>query len=177
MTLPVKNYSFPFGLTTPAPPPVISQRSPTVYDSGYQLGTLWVNTAAGLAFILISDSPITWGVSAGSSNPGSITWINNATSQAMQSNYGYIVTAGVITLSLPILSNVGDVIQVLFMNGTSWTISQAGGQYIRFADVLTTVGPLGSLSSNSVGDSVTMVCTVADTAWEITSSIGNPKVI
>lgn len=106
-----------------------------------------------------------------------ITWQLIGASQALVSNNGYVVTGGVCALSLPAASAVGDIIEITLDGGTSWTITQGAGQQIRFAANQTTSGAGGSLASNTQGDTVRIVCSVANTRWNVLSAVGNPTVV
>ena len=94
----------------------------------------------------------------------------------MQMNTGYLVTLGTAPLLLPTQSNVGDVVAVILNGGTSWTIAQTAGQQIRVGTHLTTMGTGGSVASVSQGDSLELVCTVANTTWTAYAVVGNPTV-
>lgn len=85
-------------------------------------------------------------------------------------NNGYFSTAA-ITISLPASSAVGDVLEASVVAG-SVQFTQAAGQSIVFGSSTTTVGALGTLTSNAVGDSVSLRCITADTKWQVVSSIG-----
>lgn len=95
-------------------------------------------------------------------------------SEAMVSFNGYLSNfAGLITYTLPTSSNVGDIIRVAEMNASgSFTITQNSGQQIQFGSLTTTLGMSGSLSSTAVGNSVELICTVANTNWLVLSNVG-----
>lgn len=102
-----------------------------------------------------------------------VSWDTVSSSQSMIVNNGYIVTSGSLNLLLPISSTVGDTICVVLDAGVSWAITQGAFQQIRFANTLTTLGVTGSIASTSQGDSVTLICSVANTRWVCISSQGN----
>lgn len=108
-----------------------------------------------------------------STTTGGFTWNNIGASQALVAGNGYFCSSGgALSLSLPIASSVGDTIQVVLNGSTSWTITQGGGQQIRFGNQTTTLGGGGSLASNQQGDSVEIVCMTANTIWCVVDSIG-----
>lgn len=78
-------------------------------------------------------------------------------------NSGYIANSGgTLTVSLPTVCSVGDVLAVSSMNGM-WQITQAAGQQIQLIGTTTTAGAGGTITSTAVGDSIWLVCNVANT--------------
>lgn len=91
------------------------------------------------------------------------------TSQAMLSNNGYIANnAGLVTLTLPATSAVGDEIDIIGKGAGGWKVQAGGGQTIVLGSSTTTSG--GSVSSTQAKDSFYMICTVANTEWTIASA-------
>ena len=150
-----------------------AKRDPTSSDRAYVKGTLWLNTASETAFMWsgVSWIPIS---SAGSSG---LTWVNNAVTSTMLTNNGYIVTSGALILTLPTTSAVGDSLQIMLNGGTSFQIAQAAGQQIRFSASQTTSGVGGSITSTQQGNVLHLICTAANTQWQVDYSIGNMTVI
>jgi hypothetical protein len=106
------------------------------------------------------------------------TWNKIATSQPLVANMGYICTGGgVLSLSLPATSNVGDIIEVTLDGSAGWIITQGAGQSIRIGNDATTAGVGGSLTSTQQGDSFRAVCSVTNLRWNFLSSMGNPIVV
>lgn len=103
---------------------------------------------------------------------GGFAWTRGATSLTMQTNTGYIITSGAVTLTLPSTSNIGDTILVMLQAGTSWSIAQGTGQNIQMGDQITTTST-GSIASSSIGDSIKLVCAQANTLWMAYSTMGN----
>lgn len=114
--------------------------------------------------ITISQSGDTVTISVSGSGLG---WTEvTGTTQAMAVNSGYITNnAGLVTLSLPASSSVGDVIYIVGKGAGGWAVSQGAGQTIHIGSSATTGGVGGSIASTNRYDSVQLVCTVADTAW------------
>lgn len=105
---------------------------------------------------------------------GGLTWSVKGASGALVVNNGFICTTGAaLSFSLPATSAVGDVVALSLDGSTSWTITQAANQQIRLGATQTTLGVGGSLASTSVGDTVTLVCSVANLRWNVVSSFGN----
>jgi hypothetical protein len=102
-----------------------------------------------------------------------LPWQPITANQTLISNNGYIVASGALSLALPTISSVGDVISVLLDQGTSWTITQGAGQQIIYGSSPNSLGASGYIASSSLGDSVSLVCTVASTRWVCYASQGN----
>lgn len=109
-----------------------------------------------------------------SSVGGGLTWTTVSANTSLLINNGFVCTGGAaLSFALPVSSSVGDVVAICLDGSTSWTITQAANQQIRFGANATTLGIGGSLTSTSVGDTITMVCSVANLKWNVISSIGN----
>lgn len=104
-----------------------------------------------------------------------VSWQVISASQGTASNKGYICAApgGALNLALPVVSSVGDILEVNLRGATSWKITQGIGQQIFIGNTNTTLGGAGYLMSTAQGNSVRMVCSVISTAWDVLSSIGN----
>lgn len=104
---------------------------------------------------------------------GGITWVNALTTQSMVANTGYVTTASTLTtLTLPTTISLGQTLEVVGYGTGLWQISQNSSQFVNFGNTGTTT-TTGILSATSKGDSVRMTCVSANTAFIITSSIGN----
>lgn len=131
-------------------------------------------TVSNQEFVTVNSSTGQLGVTTGSF----MTWQDISANQALVSNHGYVCTGGAaLSLSLPATSALGDIIEVSLDGSTSWTITQGVGQQIRFGSSQTTSGAGGSLASTAQGDTIRMVCSVANTRWNVLSSIGNLTVV
>jgi hypothetical protein len=111
------------------------------------------------------------------SGKAGLTWNDAATTTTMKTNNGYIVTKGAQVFTLPKASSVGDTIEILLNGGTSWSVAQAAGQSVLVSESNTTVGVGGSVTSTDAGQAIKMTCVTANTKWQATSLIGNPKVV
>ena len=79
-----------------------------------------------------------------------------------------------LTFTLPATAAKGTILEITNLQAAqNFTIAQASGQSIQFGSVATTVGVGGSISSTAIGDSLRMVCTVANTTWQVLSAQGN----
>jgi hypothetical protein len=110
---------------------------------------------------------------------GGIAWSVVGASAALVNNNGYICTAGAaLSFSLPAVASVGDMVALGLDGSTSWTITQGAGQQIRFGAFQTTLGVGGSLSSTSVGDTIILVCSIADLRWNVVyGPVGNITIV
>lgn len=153
------------------PPLIQSKRDPNVNDKENP-GTQWFNQVSRVIYITTGRG--VWiAISASSSPSAGLTWNNNATTTTMAVNNGYIVTnAALQTFTLPVVSAVGDVIELIRPSGAGgWKISTELGKSIQFGSVLTT-GETGSIISTGIGDTIHLVCITANTLWMVDYIIG-----
>lgn len=110
---------------------------------------------------------------------GAISWGLTAIDVILSPGIGYfcIAPGGALLLTLPPVSAFGDEIRVYLDGAFSYTIKQGAGQQIRYAQIQTTVGVGGSLTSTAQGDCLHMVCITPDLRWLILSGCGNPIII
>lgn len=107
--------------------------------------------------------------------PGSITLAGTASSigwnvvtsnQSMVPESGYVAnSASLLTFTLPVTAAVGSALAAINLNTGGFTIAQNSGQNIRVGTSLSTTGAGGSISSSAQGDSIYLVCVVANTTW------------
>lgn len=124
-----------------------------------------INAAGSITVKYVAGAPDAWTEVVG-------------TSQAMVENNGYTANnAGLVTLSLPATSAVGDWVEVCGKGAGGWSISQGIGQQIIFGNVLSTSGVGGSLSSTLQYDCVKLRALENDgSRWQVISSVGNLSV-
>jgi hypothetical protein len=79
--------------------------------------------------------------------------------------------AGLVTLTLPSTAAVGEKLGVIGVGAGGWKIAQNAGQSIRFGATVTTPGTGGSVSGDQ-GETVEIVCVVANTTWIVSYSSG-----
>lgn len=111
---------------------------------------------------------------------GGLTWtVVTGTSQSAAVNNGYIANnAGLVTVTLPSTSAVGDTVAVTGINNaTGWKVAQNAGNQIFFGTTSTTSGTGGSLASTATRDTVYLVCMTANATWNVVGSIGNLTVV
>ncbi len=95
-----------------------------------------------------------------------LTWYVITGNQMASTQEGYFVDGvATVEVTLPIASSVGDTFSVCAKNANGWKILQDVGQQIFIGNQSTTVGATGYLESTMIGDSITLVCSVANTEW------------
>jgi len=165
--------------------PRISTRNPTTADRA-ELGQMWINKLTNEVYQLTSVGTVAGG------NPGyaiwtrldngagatGIVWITSgAAAVAMAVNSGYYLTnVGAVTLTLPGASVVGDEIWITTADasgvGAGIQVTQGAAQIIRGAGEATGAGAGTKFSIlNSMQESVVvhLICTVANTQWDVVS--------
>ena len=135
-----------------------------------------INTLTAGAGIAIANGGGTITISNTGTGPA---WTNISASQALVADNGYICTApgGNLVLSLPATSAFGTEIEVYLYGATSFQVTQGAGQQIRLAQIQTTLGVGGSMTSTAQGDSLRMLCVVPDLIWVVLSGAGNPIIV
>lgn len=140
-------------------------------------GTVVVPTAGNINFLNGTGMNIT---GAGSnitfnSAGGGLNWVDViTTSQAMAINTAYGAdNSSLVTLTLPIASVAGSVIEVYYKGTGGWLIAQNASQQIKFGSIATTVGIGGSIASMSAGDTIKIRCITVDILWEVLGVQGN----
>ncbi len=125
-----------------------------------------ITNAAGSITINASGMGMTWSV-------------ETTTTRAATVNTGTIANnAGLVTITLPATSAVGDTIAVTGINNaTGWRIAQNAGNTIFFGASTTTPGVGGRLDSTATRDTVFLVCMTANATWNVVTSIGNITVV
>lgn len=111
-------------------------------------------------------------ISGGGGGVSSWTEVNMGTTMAV--NVGYIANGGaLISLMLPAVAAVGDIIRVLIKSASLAIITQNAGQTIHFGNQDSTTGGAGSILATAQYDSVELLCITANTDFAVLSSVGN----
>lgn len=129
-------------------------------------GTITITNAAGSINLDVTS-------------PSGEAWVNvTATTQTIAPGVGYTASnAGSVTFTLPATAAYGSIFDVT--TGTTaggWSIAQAAGQSINYGNLTTTVGVTGNLTSTAKGDSVHVLCIVANTTFQVLHSQGEINV-
>jgi hypothetical protein len=107
-----------------------------------------------------------------------LSWSIITANQAAAINTGYIANgAALVVVTLPASAPVGSVIEVVGMGAGGWRLGQLANQSVIFSSVSSTTGTAGQCNSTHVRDCIRLVNVVADTTWQVISSIGNIDVI
>jgi hypothetical protein len=109
------------------------------------------------------------------SNPLGLPWTDvTGTTQAMLAEAGYLAdNATLVTLTLPSTAAQFTSIVVVGNGAGGWKIAQNATQQINFDGISSTAGTGGSLASTNRYDTVELLCVVANTTWNVISSVGN----
>ena len=136
------------------------------------------------ALLTSTGGTITFTTGAGSLNlevtsPSGEAWTDvTGTTQTIAPAMGYTASnASAVTFTLPTTIAYGAVFEVA--TGTTaggWVIAQNLLQSIKYGNLTTTVGTGGQLASSSAGDSVRLLCLVANTTFQVLSSQGEINV-
>lgn len=102
-----------------------------------------------------------------------LPWATLAVGQVLVINNGYFLanTANAI-YTLPTVAVVGQVLQIINLSTFTVTIAQNAGQQIQFGNIASTLGAGGSVASSNIGDSLTLVCSVANNNFTL---LGAPQ--
>lgn len=174
--------------------PTLTQHGVVVGDASNAIKTLAAMTNGQVLIGSTGADPVVTSITPGtgvgiSGGPGSLTisviggglqWTAtsvNIANMAVNNGYACISPGGALTLGLPTTAGVGSILKVTLAGATSWQITQAAGQSIRIGSSVTTTGAGGSLASTAQGDSVELLCVVANTTFQVLSSVGNITVV
>ena len=110
---------------------------------------------------------------------GGFTWNDvTTTSVSMVADNGYICrNVALTTATLPATCSQGALFKVTSVGVGSWKIAQNATQQIHLGTSSTTAGTGGYLQGTNQRDSIEIVCVVADTHFNVLSSIGNITVV
>lgn len=144
-------------------------------------GGLLIGSGAGLPVVgtLTAGTGVTITNGANSiqiSSSGSgLTWNNvTGTSSSMSVSNGYVSNnASLVSLSLPTSSVFGDVISIVGQGAGGWRITQGSGQQVIVGLNSSTLGASGHVDSSNRYDTITLLCTVANTIWTRIASNGS----
>lgn len=107
---------------------------------------------------------------------GGSYWQSVIVDTAITPNNGYInnKAASTLVLTLPVTAALGTIVEVCGVAANGWKIAQNASQNIRMLNGgVTTTGATGYLASTSAYDTVKLVCTVANTTWNVLYTGGN----
>jgi hypothetical protein len=108
---------------------------------------------------------------------GGLTFVDvGSTPQAISVNNLYFTDNGStqVIYTLPTTVTKGSIFQIVGSSSGGWQITQASGQRIFGGNLATTLGATGTLTSSQALDSVMLICTVANTTFQVIAYSGNP---
>ena len=110
---------------------------------------------------------------------GGLTWSTvTGTTQVAAADNGYVINNGaLVTVTLPATCPLYSTITLVGLGAGGWSIAQNASQYVQVGSVASAVGVGGSVASTSRYDTVTLVCTLADTSFSVISVQGNLTVV
>lgn len=107
-----------------------------------------------------------------------LNWSVITANQVASINSGYIINASALaTITLPATAAVGSVIEIIGIGAGGWRLGQAVSQQVIFGNISNTSGASGQLNSSHQRDCIRLVNIIADTTWQVVSSVGNIDVI
>ena len=128
--------------------------------------TVTITNGSGTIDLSAAGGALVWSVETDAAVAGAI-------------NRGYIANrASLITITLPTTAAIGSIIEVTGINvAVGWRIAQNASEIIHFGTSSTTTGVGGYIEATEIRDSVRIVCVVADTEWNVLSSLGNITIV
>ncbi len=104
---------------------------------------------------------------------GGFAWNHiTTTSSLLTSNTGFVIdNAGLVTLTLPVTSALGDEIEIVGRGAGGWLVNYGTGQQVIYGNQSSTITS-GDIASTNRSDSISLICTAANTEWTIQSSVG-----
>lgn len=101
-------------------------------------------------------------------------WIVVTVNSNLDINTGYIVNSGsLVTLTMPTVINIGDVIEVCGIGSGDWRVLLNPGQTIKYN--ISTAST--SITSTHPTDTLRFVCTQVNTQFIVLSGDGNPTIL
>ena len=133
---------------------------------------LGVLTFAGAGGTVITAAGSTVTIAGGG---GIGTWVDvTGAAQAIAANTGYTANrATLITFTLPAIIAYGTVFEIVGKGIGLWRIAQNAGQTVHFGKINTTVGAGGSITSTLQYDTISILCSVANTEFTVRSCFGD----
>ena len=132
----------------------------------------------GTGSIAVSGDQSTGTLTISSAGTPEPTWQSINTNTSLSVNAGYFCVGGSnLQLLLPVVSSIGDTIEVALIGSTAFTITQNASQFIKLGNLQTTSGIGGSMISTSQGDFLRLVCYITNLSWLVIDSVGNLIII
>lgn len=158
------------------------RREPTLTDVKYRIGSIVIigsNPTTGTQGDLFylsrfnSSGEAIWhkiDQSANDNNHLPWTVVTSSPHSVVVNNAYFANGAGQIEFTLPLTAEVGDTFTLCSMSLGKFVLNQNDGQYIFIGNTSTTIGTGGSITSNNLGDAITLTCAMADTLFIATTA-------
>jgi hypothetical protein len=117
------------------------------------------------------------GITIASTGGSGLTWSAVTASATASVNQAYVGTSGTVTILLPTVSALGDIVIISLTGGNQISFGQSTGQSIQLGNMITTPGTVGSISSIASGNLLNIVCVTANTDWLAQAAQGNWDVV
>ncbi len=106
--------------------------------------------------------------------PPDISWVEvTGTTQQAEVNTGYITNnASLVTITLPVSAEQGDIIEIAGKGVGGWKLAQNAGQTVYYGKNQSTSGVTGNYVSVHYQDVIKLLCRTDNTEWEVISGIG-----
>jgi hypothetical protein len=125
------------------------------------------------ANVSIADNPGNGSTDVTISTTASTPWTVVTGATALVTLHGYFSNSSSnVTFTLPATAGVGATFYVSNMNSGNIVIGQNSGQTIQFGNKVSTSGTGGNVTGTSIGDSLTIVCNVANDVFTVINSVG-----
>ncbi len=107
-----------------------------------------------------------------------LTWITIDTATTASSQFGYFTNNATtrVVVTLPLLADIGDEIEIAGRGAAGWKLAQNAGQHIIFNSNTTTTGTGGYLESTLATDAVRLIYQ-ASNEWHVIGSQGNITIV
>ena len=130
------------------------------------------------ANITVNAAGLLTAASNGSGGGAGLTWNNQASSSVTAAiNNAYWINNGgsLVTITLPTTAAQFSIIQIQGLSAGGWKIVYGTGASI-VAGNLTSTTTTGNISSVDATAGITILCTTANTGWQIISGVGKYSV-
>lgn len=148
----------------------------TIENNGSALPQETVLNFVG-ANVSISDNPGNSSTDVTITTAASTTWTVVTGATALVTLNGYFANnSSNVTFTLPASAGLGATFYISNMNTGNIVIAQNSGQTIQLGNLVTTSGTGGNITGTAKGDSLTIVCNVANSHFTVINSIGQLNV-
>lgn len=99
-------------------------------------------------------------------------WEPKSANFSMANGTGYICSTNPVVATLPVLAAVGDVYNIVGIDANTFQVAVNVGQNIIIGNETTTV-TTGTITSSQKGDSLELLCVIANTTFFVIHAQGN----